>query len=106
MRIARIVGNVVSTLKHEAYFGKKLLLVEPLKPNGEPAAPATVAVDYVGAGIGELVLLGAAPGAAKLVFGIKIAPIKDMVMGIIDEVELEGEIVMRASDADRIQQAS
>ncbi|RJP33263.1 MAG: ethanolamine utilization protein EutN [Candidatus Omnitrophota bacterium] len=101
MRLARIVGNVVSTLKHEAYDGKKLLLAEPIHPTGEPSAPATVAVDYVGAGEGELVLLGAAPGAAKLVFGMDIAPIKDMVMGIIDEVELEGEITLRASDANK-----
>ncbi len=102
MKLARVVGNVVSTLKHDSYYGKKLLLVEAIKPNGEPAAPATVAVDYVGAGEGELVLLGAAPGAAKLVFGIEIAPIKDMVMGIIDEVELGDEIILRASDSDKL----
>ena len=98
MRLARVVGNVVSTLKHESYQNRALLLVEPIKPNGKPDGPATMAVDYVGAGEGELVLLGAAPGAAQLVFGIDIAPIKDMVMGIIDEVELEGEIVLKASD--------
>ena len=102
MRLARVVGNVVSTLKHEAYQGRKLLLVEPIRPDGSAAGPATVAVDYVGAGEGELVLLGGAPGVAKVVFEIEIAPIKDMVMGIIDEVELEGKIVLRASDADRL----
>ena len=98
MRLARVVGNVVSTLKHESYQSRSLLLVEPIQPDGKPSGPATMAVDYVGAGEGELVLLGAAPGAAKLVFGIEIAPIKDMVMGIIDEVELNGEIVLRANE--------
>ena len=103
MRLARVVGNAVSTLKHESYQSRSLLLVEPIHPDGKVAGPATVAVDYVGAGEGELVLLGAAPGAAKLVFGIDIAPIKDMVMGIIDEVELNGEIVLRANDAETLE---
>jgi len=99
MKLARVVGNIVSTLKHPAYEGRKLMLVEPIAPDGKSAGPATVAVDYVGAGEGELVLLGGAPGAARVVFGIKLAPIKDMVMGIIDEVELNGEIVLRATDS-------
>ncbi len=100
MRIARVVGNVVSTLKHEAYEGKKLLLVAPVTPDGKIKSPATVAVDYVGAGTGEYVLLGAAPGAAKLVFEIDVAPIKDMVMGIIDEVKINGKLVLHASDSE------
>ncbi|MBN2326403.1 MAG: EutN/CcmL family microcompartment protein [Candidatus Omnitrophica bacterium] len=99
MKLARVVGNVVSTLKHEAYDSRSLLLVQPVKPDGKPEGPATVAVDYMGAGTGEYVLMGAAPGAAQLVFGIKIAPIKEMVMGIIDDVEVEGKITLRASDA-------
>lgn len=99
MKLARVVGNVVSTLKHDSYDGRKLMLVEPISPNGKSQGPATVAVDYVGAGIGELVLLGGAPGAARSVFGLKIAPIKEMVMGIIDEVECDGTIVLRASDS-------
>ncbi len=96
MRLARVVGNVVSTLKHEAYDSRVLLLVEPIGPDGNATAPATIAVDCMGAGEGELVLLSGAPGAAKVVFGIDIAPIKEMVMGIIDHVELGGNIVLRA----------
>lgn len=95
MKLGRVVGNVVATLKHEAYDARKLLLVEPISPEGDSIGPATVAVDYVGAGIGELVLLGAAPGAAQLVFEIEIAPIKEMVMGIIDEVEKDGQITLK-----------
>jgi microcompartment protein CcmK/EutM len=98
MRLARIVGNAVSTLKHEAYQGRTLLLVEPISPEGESIGPATIAVDYVGAGEGDLVLLGGAPGVAKDVFETNIAPIKDLIMGIIDEVEIEGKITLRASD--------
>lgn len=96
MKLARVIGNAVATLKHEAYQGRTLLLVEPISPDGQPEGPATIAVDYVGAGEGELVLLGGAPGVAKSVFGLEIAPIKDLVMGIIDEVEIDGKITLRA----------
>lgn len=98
MKLGRIVGNAVSTLKHQAYHSKSLLLVEPVNPHGECIGPAIVAVDYVGAGIGEYVLLGGAPGQAKDVFGIDIAPIKEMVMGIIDEVEMDGTLTLSANN--------
>lgn len=98
MKLGRVVGNVVSTLKHEAYQSRTLLLVEPIQPNGTPDGPATIAVDYVGAGVGELVLLGGAPGVAKKVFNLEVAPIKDLVMGIIDEVEHDGSVTLRARD--------
>ena len=68
MKLARVIGNAVATLKHEAYQSRTLLLVEPITPDGKPEGPATIAVDYVGAGIGELVLLGGAPGVAKNCF--------------------------------------
>lgn len=100
MRIARVVGNVVATLKHEAYDGRTLLMVEPVDPYGKPAGPAQVAVDYVGAGVNEYVILGGAPGQAKDVFDIEVAPIREMVMGIIDEVEFDHEVTLRASDSD------
>lgn len=96
MKLGRIVGNAVATLKHESYHSRALLLVEPVNPYGETVGPATVAVDYVGAGIGEYVILGGAPGQAKDVFGLEIAPIKEMVMGIIDEVEMDGKITISA----------
>lgn len=98
MKLGRVVGNAVSTLKHEAYRNRSLLLVEPITPDGQSKGPATIAVDYMGAGKGEFVLLGGAPGVAKVVFGLEIAPIKEMVMGIIDEIEHDGTIVLRASD--------
>lgn len=100
MKIARVVGNVVATLKHEAYDGRTLLMVEPVDPYGKPAGPAQVAVDYVGAGVDEYVILGGAPGQAKDVFEIEVAPMREMVMGIIDQVEFENKITLRASDSD------
>lgn len=99
MRLGRVVGNVVSTLKHEAYQSCTLLLVQPVSPNGASQGPAIVALDYVGAGEGEWVLLSGAPGVAKDVLGLDVAPIKDLVSGIIDEVEVDGAITLRAGDS-------
>lgn len=104
MKIARIVGSVVSTLKHEAYDNKPLLLVEPVNPDGSPKGPAVVAVDYVGAGIDEYVILGGAPGQAKDVFDLEVAPIREMVMGVIDAVEFEGKVTLTAADSDKPRQ--
>jgi len=99
MKLGRVVGNVVSTIKHDSYQARTLLLVEPVTPDGVAEGPAKVCIDYVGAGVGELVIMGGAPGVAKTVFDLKIAPIKDLVMGIIDEVEYNGNVTMRASDS-------
>ena len=91
MKLARVLGNVTSTLKHEAYEGKKLMVVQPLKLNGSPGGRPTIAVDYVGAGAGDVVLLGAAPGLAKTVFHIDLAPIQHLCMGVVERVDVEAD---------------
>lgn len=91
MKLARVIGSVTSTLKHPAYDGKKLLLVQPLLLNGQPEGNPTVAVDYVDAGKGDVVLLGAAPGLARTVFHIDLAPIQHLCMGVVDRVDIDHE---------------
>jgi len=55
MQIARIIGNLVSTVKNEALEGRKLMIVQTLNENLEPTGKPLVALDSVGAGVGELV---------------------------------------------------
>lgn len=88
MFLAKVIGNVVSSDKHEAYEDKKLLLVQKLDLHRNPSGPSTVAVDYVGAGEGDIVMVGAAPGLASTVFNVPKAPIRELVMGIVDRVEI------------------
>jgi len=57
-----------------------------------------VAVDYIGAGPGDLVLFGGAPGVAAEVFNVPKAPIRDLVMGIIDRFDVDNELVMTLYD--------
>lgn len=89
MQLARVIGNIVSTLKNEAYEGKKLLLVQRLSMEGKPMGLPTVAIDYVGAGDGDVVLLGSAPGLARTVFKISPAPMRELIMGVVDRVDVE-----------------
>lgn len=89
MHLARVIGKIISTVKNPAYENRKLLLVQKLHLDGKPMGVATVAVDYVDAGEGDIVLLGAAPGLASAVFNIPDAPIRELVMGVIDRVSFE-----------------
>lgn len=70
MEVGKIIGTVISTVKHEVYEGKRLLVVQQLDLEGRPQGPVRLAVDYVGAGVGDLVLIGGAPGVAAKVFEI------------------------------------
>jgi microcompartment protein CcmK/EutM len=88
VKIARVVGNIVSSDKLPAFNSRKLMLVQPLNPDGSKAGKETMAIDYVGAGPGDIVLMGAAPGLAELVFQLERAPINELIMAIIDTVTL------------------
>ena len=98
MEIGKVIGTVTSTVKHETYEGKRILVVAELNTKGQPNGVVRVAVDYVGAGEGDLVLFGGAPGVAAQVFGVKKAPIRDLVMGIIDHFEVEDKQVRTLYD--------
>ena len=88
MYIAKVIGKVVSIVKHPAYENRTLLLVQPLSLKSKLVRTPTIAVDYVGAGEGDVVLVGAGPGVAQEVFGVENAPIRELVMGIIDQFDV------------------
>jgi len=90
MYIARVIGNMISTEKYGAYEGRKLMIVQRLGLDQRAVGPTTMAIDYVGAGQGDIVLVGAAPGLASTVFGIPKAPIRELIMAIVDRVETAG----------------
>ena len=87
MYIAKVLGKVVSTIKHPAYQDRKLMLIQRITPDEEPTGRATIAIDYVGAGEGETVIVSGAPGGARQVFGIQRAPIRELIVAIVDYVE-------------------
>ena len=86
MKIGRVVGNVVSTITVPDLQDRTLLLVDLLAPDGEPAGVYQIAVDNMGAGAGETVLLLDEGNGARQVLRAPGAPIRTVVIGIIDEV--------------------
>lgn len=87
MYLARITKRVVASEKHTAYAGRAVFVVQPVLPDGTPDGPEWVAVDYVHAGIGDTVVCGGAPGVATTVFGLERAPIRTLIMAIVDRVD-------------------
>ncbi len=90
MYLALVLGKVISTVKYEAYQDRKLLVVQKLSLKRKPVGIPTIAIDYVNAGEGDIVIVGAAPGLASTVFGIPKAPIRELVMGVVDHVDIAG----------------
>jgi ethanolamine utilization protein EutN len=88
MQIARVIGTVVSTQKHRKFEGAKLMLVQPLNADDTPRGTALLAIDGVGAGVHEKVLVVLEGRAAGEALGRKAAPVDAAIVGIIDTVSL------------------
>lgn len=88
MILAKVIGNIVSTVKHEAYHATKIMIVQPLGWDLQPKGTPSIAVDTVGAGEGETVLILREGQAAKQVLGVKRAPVRSLIVGIIDHVDI------------------
>jgi microcompartment protein CcmK/EutM len=86
MLVARILGTVVASQKDERLKGKKLLIVRPINLDGTDASGYVVAVDTVGAGFHERVLV-VAGSSARLAEGMKDVPVDAAIVGVIDTVD-------------------
>lgn len=86
MIIARILGTVVSTQKDERLHGKKLLIVKPINLDGSDQSGYLVAVDTVGAGYHEKVLV-VGGSSARLAEGNKDCPVDSAIVGVIDTID-------------------
>lgn len=89
MKLGRVVGTVVSTINAPAFDDRTLLLCDLLDPAGRPAGGYVIAVDTVGAGAGETVLILDEGNSARQVLGAPGAPIRTLVVGIVDVVTEE-----------------
>mgnify|MGYP001769509582 CR=1 FL=1 len=97
MIFARVTGNVVCTQKDEKLVGCKLLLVQPVDLAGVAKGNPIVAVDAVGAGEGELVLL-VQGSSARQTSRTQGNPVDAVIFAIVDTVEQGGKIVFRKSE--------
>ena len=91
MQIGKVVGTVVSTQKNRKLEGAKLLLVQPITLEGEEKGTTVLAIDSVGAGVGERVLLVIEGKAAGDALGRKAAAVDAAIIGIVDTVDYKDE---------------
>ncbi len=96
MLIARVVGNIVSTIKDDKLTGRKLLIVREASTSNELVGKPIAAVDTVDAGIGDLVLV-AQGSSARQTYTTKDTPTDAVIMAIIDELEVDGQITFKKS---------
>ena len=93
MKIARVTGTVVSTVKYEKYRGDKLLKVRHLTLEGELTGEELIALDAADAGIGDIVLVNNDGGAAQMVTGDKTLIASVTICGVVDCYTWQGKHV-------------
>ena len=90
MTLARVIGTVVSTVKHGKYKGLKLYVVQPVDAEDRPTDPSFLAVDTVQSGVGDLVLVITEGNGARQIFREPVLPIRSVVVGVVDQVHVGG----------------
>ena len=86
MIIGKVAGEIYSTINHDFYNQRKLLIVDQLTPAGISDGSYLIAVDSVDAGVGEIVLVIDEGNSARQVVKNPTAPIRSIIIGIVDEI--------------------
>lgn len=94
MLIARVVGSAISTMKEDRLKGLKLLVVREATVDNQLVGKPIVAIDAVGAGEGELVLI-AQGSSARQTRQTRDTPVDAVIMAILDSLEVEGKVTFR-----------
>jgi len=94
MRIAKVIGTTISTIKDEKLTGRKLLILRETDETGTAYGKPYVAVDTLDAGIGDLVLTAHGSGGRQTHL-TKNSPVDAVIMAVIDHLEVGGEVVFR-----------
>ncbi len=93
MFLADVLGTVVSPVQHPILDGERLLLIRPVDPNGVQRGIARIAIDRSRAGVGDRILVVDEGNAGRDLIGDPRAPVKTIVVGVVDYVELGDETV-------------
>ena len=86
MILGKIVGTVVSTMKLKIYEGYKILVVQPIQPDGSYKGNSFLAIDTVQAGTGDTVIVIDEGNSARQIINDKTAPVRSVIAGVVDEV--------------------
>lgn len=89
MRTCRVVGPMWATVKHPAYAGKAMFVVQPVDERGADAGASFIAVDTVQAGVGDRVIVLTEGNGVRQILGQgDIVPIRSIIVGIVDALEI------------------
>ena len=88
MILGRVCGAIHSTINHDFYDNKRLLIIDRINTDGSPTGKYLIAVDSVGAGSGEIVLIVDEGGSARQIVDDQAAPIRSIIIGIVDQINV------------------
>lgn len=91
MKLCRVVGNVYGEAKHPDYKGRKLLVLQPITPTGQPKGSTILAVDTVRAGVGDTVLVMQEGNGVRQIFRREKLAIRSVVVGVVDAVDYHSD---------------
>jgi microcompartment protein CcmK/EutM len=91
VKIAKVVGNLISTIKDKSFSGYKLMIVEYLYPDGTPDGKRQIAFDAAHAGVGDIVLVNVDGGAANIFTGDKELIADNTICGVLDSFTIDGK---------------
>lgn len=86
MILARVAGRITSTIHHPDMTGRKLLVLDKLDAQGQSTGAYVIAVDTVGAGAGETVIMLDEGNGARQILGVANMPVRSVVVGIVDQI--------------------
>lgn len=88
MKLCKVKGPLVSTIKNRNLKGEKLLVVQVIEPDGKERDETYVALDRIDAGMGDIVLVNDEGGSARLVLDNENAPVRMVILGVVDSINL------------------
>jgi microcompartment protein CcmK/EutM len=88
MILCKVIGSIVSTIKHSSFQNQKIMLVRPINPDGTLKSGTMVAVDTIRAGVGDIVLVASEGRSAMEIMEFKKRePLRSVIIGIVDTIE-------------------
>ena len=89
MTLCRVIGNVVSTVKHPAFEGRSLMIVQPIDSAGADIGASFLAVDRAQSGPGDRVLVMREGNGVRQILAVGQVPIRSLIVGVVDRVDVE-----------------
>jgi|BioPla2DNA2_1021312.scaffolds.fasta_scaffold102938_1 ethanolamine utilization protein EutN len=89
MKLGRVIGNVISTIKHSKLSGIKLMVVKPVDPCGRKKSRPVILADYLNTAVGNTVFWIGDGSTICKVFGMRSIPVRGSIVGIIDNIDIK-----------------